>query len=323
MLSNSILLGAVILPLLVSAYILRRLKVFSSASLANAPQRPNRLTLLDVFLPIAAALTAPVVVLAATRSITLANDGVDAAAALVIVFFVSRHFTDGRRGLGISSNGMGRALRFGAALYVGVMPWLLICEVVSAILQKKLLNEKERTHPVLKKLEHVHSFQGIFSLVVMICVIAPIAEELFFRGVVQTLIIKTIAWFKGGQPRALLPTVNDRRMGIVIAAAIFASMHLLVASHTWSWLPPLFLLGIALGYAYERTGSLWADITIHAMFNGLAVVLILSGAATPATTRPTPEQFVPKAIPRMPVAPPLPLNHADGKTVIALNFLQP
>jgi hypothetical protein len=69
-----------------------------------------------------------------------------------------------------------------------------------------------------------------------------------------------------------------------MAAAIFAAVHLSVTKYAWSWLPALFLLGVALGYAYERTGKLWADITIHSLFNAFAVVMIVGfHAGAPAT----------------------------------------
>ena len=35
---------------------------------------------------------------------------------------------------------------------------------------------------------------------------------------------------------------------------------------------PLFALGFGLAWAYSRTGSLWTNITIHAIFNGISVL---------------------------------------------------
>ncbi|HZL33961.1 MAG TPA: CPBP family intramembrane glutamic endopeptidase [Tepidisphaeraceae bacterium] len=58
-------------------------------------------------------------------------------------------------------------------------------------------------------------------------------------------------------------------VAIVLTSAIFALVHPL-------WMSPLiFVLALGLGYAYERTGSLWTSITIHAVFNGLETVLFL------------------------------------------------
>ena len=76
--------------------------------------------------------------------------------------------------------------------------------------------------------------------------IAPIAEEMFFRGLLQTLI------------RNLF---KNSWAAIIISAAAFAMVH-----HWYTW-PQIFFLGFCLGYAYERTGNLWASITMHALFN--------------------------------------------------------
>jgi membrane protease YdiL (CAAX protease family) len=40
-----------------------------------------------------------------------------------------------------------------------------------------------------------------------------------------------------------------------------------------AWMrPPLFLLSVCIGYAYERTGNLWVAIIIHAGFNAFNVI---------------------------------------------------
>jgi len=81
-------------------------------------------------------------------------------------------------------------------------------------------------------------------------VIAPLAEELFFRGLVQTFFRH---FTKSSWP------------AIVISAAAFALVH-----RWWTW-PQIFFLGLCLGYAYERSGNLWVSITIHSLFNLTAI----------------------------------------------------
>lgn len=102
-------------------------------------------------------------------------------------------------------------------------------------------------------------------LIVAIVVIAPIAEEVFFRGVVFN------AWRREyGERRALLGS-----------AALFATIH----ANTTSWdalvgslvvtVPIIFGLGIALATVYRRTGSLAASMALHAGFNGISLTLAL------------------------------------------------
>jgi membrane protease YdiL (CAAX protease family) len=276
---NDIFLNAlpVIAILGVSTYILLVLRVFSPESLRRAPQRPNQVSLLELVAALFMVIAAPIACVTFTRNTDILNSSVDVAVALFIMFAVSQRFSDGSRGLGITGPGKWRALGFGLLLYIGVMPWLIIAELVSAFAQKIFIHEKTHTHPVLKQLEHTRSPEQIFWLVIMICVIAPIGEELFFRGLLQTMLIRLIARWRRGDSKAAGVTVGERWAGIIMAAAIFASVHLMVTKDVWSWLPPLFLLGVTLGYAYERTGKLWADIPIHALFNAFAVSLVILG----------------------------------------------
>jgi len=56
---------------------------------------------------------------------------------------------------------------------------------------------------------------------------------------------------------------------MMLAAGLFAAVH---AWYTW---PQIFFLGVCLGYVYERTGNLWATITMHAMFNLTSIYLFV------------------------------------------------
>jgi CAAX protease family protein len=89
-------------------------------------------------------------------------------------------------------------------------------------------------------------------VVLAVVILAPIAEEVFFRGVVFN------AWLREG----------GRRWAYVGSAALFAIIHLSLVS-----LVPIFLLGLALAWVYERTGNLLAPIAMHAVVNGISVLL--------------------------------------------------
>jgi hypothetical protein len=91
-------------------------------------------------------------------------------------------------------------------------------------------------------------------VVLAVVVLAPVAEEIFFRGVVFN------AWLREG----------GRRYAYIGSAALFAVIHVSLIS-----LLPIFLLGLALAWIYERTGSLLAPIAMHATVNGISVALAL------------------------------------------------
>jgi len=63
--------------------------------------------------------------------------------------------------------------------------------------------------------------------------------------------------------------VWPRWAAVLLASLLFAGVH------AYWMFPPIFLLALALGYLYERTGSLWACIAVHALFNGSQTALFL------------------------------------------------
>jgi membrane protease YdiL (CAAX protease family) len=89
-------------------------------------------------------------------------------------------------------------------------------------------------------------------ILVAFLVVAPIAEELFFRGVVYN------AWEREWGPRV----------------ALFGSASLFAVIHTSLFaLAPIFALGIALALLYRSTRSLPASMAMHAGFNAISVVI--------------------------------------------------
>jgi membrane protease YdiL (CAAX protease family) len=101
-------------------------------------------------------------------------------------------------------------------------------------------------------------------LILAVILVAPVAEELFFRGVVLN------AWLREyGERRAILGS-----------AALFAAIH--ANPTTWDAfigsavsVVPIFGLGLALAVLYRRTGSLLAAMALHAGFNAISLTLAL------------------------------------------------
>jgi membrane protease YdiL (CAAX protease family) len=58
---------------------------------------------------------------------------------------------------------------------------------------------------------------------------------------------------------------------ILVTSALFASVHAM-----WTW-PPIFVLSLCLGYAYERSNNVWVPILIHAAFNTVSTLMFLAG----------------------------------------------
>ena len=91
-------------------------------------------------------------------------------------------------------------------------------------------------------------------VLVAFVLVAPVAEELFFRGVVYN------AWLRERGPRAALYG----------SAALFAAIHTSLFS-----LVPIFALGVALALVYRSTRSLPAAMAMHSGFNAISVAITL------------------------------------------------
>ncbi len=84
-------------------------------------------------------------------------------------------------------------------------------------------------------------------------IVAPVTEEIFFRGFLYPALRNRLGVF----------------WGIAFAAAIFAAAHLQPLA-----LPALFALGVLLTVLYQSTGSLWPGILMHSTINTVALVAL-------------------------------------------------
>lgn len=90
-------------------------------------------------------------------------------------------------------------------------------------------------------------------------IIAPIAEECFFRGVFQTLVRNLTArpW-----------------LAVLATALAFGVAH----AQQPQVIPTIAALGVLLGVSYERSGSLVTPVLLHALFNLKTMVWQALGA---------------------------------------------
>ena len=70
------------------------------------------------------------------------------------------------------------------------------------------------------------------------------------------------------------PWSHSSNIPILLTSVFFASLHL----PQWPAPIAIFLLSLALGVLYKRTGSLMASIAMHATFNGINTLLLLIAA---------------------------------------------
>jgi membrane protease YdiL (CAAX protease family) len=105
--------------------------------------------------------------------------------------------------------------------------------------------------------EHPQLLLRILVTVVAVLV-APVLEELLFRGLFQTA-IRSVLYTKKHAPW----------LAIAISSGLFVMMHIDL-SH---W-PALYVLGVGMGYSYEKSGSLFRPMFMHILFNATSVVSV-------------------------------------------------
>ena len=84
--------------------------------------------------------------------------------------------------------------------------------------------------------------------------VAPVAEEILFRGLLLPILVRRVGAMGG----------------LVLVALVFAGIH----ADAGTFLA-LAVFSVALSLAYARTGVLWVPVLMHALFNGTNLALLL------------------------------------------------
>jgi uncharacterized protein len=177
--------------------------------------------------------------------------------ALLAVTLVGIAFAvAGGRGGGIASPralGLRRSLRpaigIAAAAYLG---YIVIALVYSALVHPQ-------QEDVTRDLGFGHGAFGTIAAGLLIVVAAPFSEEVFFRGFI----------FGGLRRRLSFPAAA------LISGLIFGLFHF-TGPDSVAVVPQLALLGFALAWLYEETGSIYPPMAVHAVNNALAFAILTS-----------------------------------------------
>jgi membrane protease YdiL (CAAX protease family) len=140
--------------------------------------------------------------------------------------------------------------RFGAA--VGWMALAFVTFIVVSSVYGLLVGAPEVSEQA-DQLDAGDSTLNLVAVTVLVTVIAPIAEEFFFRGFLFTALWRWVGWIGGA----------------LLSAAVFAAIH--IGSLEAVFLPALVLLGFLLALVYKQTGSLLPCMALHAINNSLAM----------------------------------------------------
>jgi membrane protease YdiL (CAAX protease family) len=167
-------------------------------------------------------------------------------------------FVRGLKGLGLNPKTIPRDFVAAFLNLLAVMPVVLGAIILTTIIGKLILGDKFKMpqHEELKEIIAYSQWQVRALIVFTAVVVVPFVEELIFRGMLQTLFRSYIIrpW-----------------PAIFLASFVFVVFH----ANAPHW-PALFVLSLCLGYTYEKSGSLFRSIFVHALFNAMSVLAALN-----------------------------------------------
>ena len=141
----------------------------------------------------------------------------------------------------------GAPLKFTAGIAaIGIFAFFLFSLVYAAIVRP------DDPQKVVDDLGADSNTLLLVSGALVVIVVAPICEEIFFRGFLyRVLRLRMTFW-----------------LAAVIDGLLFGLVH--ASSTTLAALPILAFLGLVFCYVYERTGTLFATIAMHALNNTIS-----------------------------------------------------
>ncbi len=144
----------------------------------------------------------------------------------------------------------------GSAFLKAFRGWLMVMPLVliTGWLMNSLIGDQGGSNPLLELVLGSKNSMALFLLIITTVVVAPLFEEVVFRGVLLPVLAREfgLTW------------------GVVISALVFALAHLSVGE-----LPPLMVLGLGLALLRLSSGRLFPCVLMHSLWNGVTFVNLL------------------------------------------------
>lgn len=182
------------------------------------------------------------------------------AAGLGVAFLMVRMAGAAAKGAGLTVTG--RCGPTGFLAFVLVFPIVNVAGFAAMALHRQATGAEPQTvaHATLRMLAEHSADPWAWSMAALAIIAAPVFEELIYRGFVQT---------------AVLHATGKPWVSIFLSSAVFAGMHAVGgAGMAWYAILSVFVLGVGMGLALERTRRLGVPIVMHALFNASNVVLL-------------------------------------------------
>jgi hypothetical protein len=171
----------------------------------------------------------------------------DVASVFMILFFTAK----------INRENMKAYLGFNPVKLLPFIMWQVVMAAffygTSYLISQASIGEPEFMKQ-MREILKTQSFGGLILMLMAIVVVAPIFEEMLFRGFMYTGIIKSRPGIFGT---------------ILITSTIWSMIHL---QYEWIWIAMIFFMGIIFSLARHTTGSIYTVIAMHAVNNLLSFI---------------------------------------------------
>ena len=178
---------------------------------------------------------------------------------VVILCFLWKVHRGRLANLGFSRENLRKGLTCGALGYVGIIPIILIIGICVYVILNVFKIEPP-PQPIVGLFLAEKNIAFIFVSSLIAAVFGPVVEEIFFRGVMYNAVKAKLGVFRA----------------ILITSVLFSFLHTHAASYFLVGFLPIAVLGAALAYLYEKTGSLIPSITLHVLNNVGSVIMVFT-----------------------------------------------
>ena len=170
-----------------------------------------------------------------------------------IIKFLKNKYSQGIDFLGIDFIQPVKKAVYGLCVYISSLPFV-VSSLAVAFIVAEYFKYETAPHPIIPIVLQESSQVDISFLMIFACIVGPVTEEIFFRGI--------------------LYPVLKRRAGVFVSAilssAFFAFLHFDPVAFFG-----VFIMGLFFVYLYEKTGSLMPCFFVHILHNSVMMILVL------------------------------------------------
>lgn len=139
------------------------------------------------------------------------------------------------------------------AMLLAILPYILLTALFAGLASNisGFNADQEQALPFSSPSLGIEFAMAFITLVI----VAPLAEELLFRGYLQ----------------GRVAVMTNPVIAVIVSALVFGAMHLPGNTEPqWGVAIDTLALGLVLGVLRNHTGSIWAGVLLHALKNGVA-----------------------------------------------------